>query len=116
MIRFYLFSILCAINSKNVINHFSCQAVQNLGLATVIILAGMIVDKYGYLMLEMFFLCCLFGKFSVHIIDNVSMKWQDLIEKSVSVSLIAAVLIYIVDSTNNGILNLPPSKRDSMKP
>lgn len=40
---------------------FRCQAVQNMGLATVIIFAGMIVDKYGYLMLEMFFLGCLFG-------------------------------------------------------
>ncbi|XP_059060480.1 major facilitator superfamily domain-containing protein 1-like [Achroia grisella] len=68
-----------------------CQAVQNLGLATVIILAGVIVDKYGYLMLEMFFLGCLF------------------------VSLIAAVLIYIIDSTGNGILNMSPSMRESMK-
>ncbi|XP_063376320.1 major facilitator superfamily domain-containing protein 1-like [Cydia fagiglandana] len=69
-----------------------CQAVQNLGLATVILLAGVIVDKYGYLMLEMFFLGCLF------------------------VSLIAAVLVYIVDSANNGILNLSPSVRESIKP
>ncbi|KAL0894850.1 hypothetical protein ABMA27_013365 [Loxostege sticticalis] len=68
-----------------------CQAVQNLGLATVIILAGMIVDKYGYLMLEMFFLGCLF------------------------VSLIAAVIIYIMDATSNGVLNLSPSVRDALK-
>lgn len=33
-----------------------------MGLATVLILAGVIVDDYGYLMLEMFFLGCLFGK------------------------------------------------------
>lgn len=68
-----------------------CQAVQNLGLATVIIFAGIIVDKYGYLMLEMFFLGCLF------------------------VSLIAAVLIYIMDSANNGTLNLSPSQREALK-
>ncbi|KAJ2953687.1 hypothetical protein O0L34_g1304 [Tuta absoluta] len=68
-----------------------CQAVQNLGLATVILLAGMIVDKYGYLMLEMFFLGCLF------------------------ISLIAAVIIYVIDSANNGVLNLSPSARDSIK-
>ncbi|CAG9784352.1 unnamed protein product [Diatraea saccharalis] len=68
-----------------------CQAVQNFGLATVLILAGIIVDKYGYLMLEMFFLSCLF------------------------VSLIAAVLIYIIDSATDGVLNLSPSKRESMK-
>ncbi|KOB77441.1 Major facilitator superfamily domain-containing protein 1 [Operophtera brumata] len=29
-----------------------CQAVQNMGLATVLILVGVIVDRYGYLMLE----------------------------------------------------------------
>lgn len=68
-----------------------CQAVQNLGLATVIIFAGMIVDRYGYLMLEMFFLGCLF------------------------VSLICGVLIYIFDSANNGVLNLSPSKREALK-
>ncbi|CAG9099040.1 unnamed protein product [Plutella xylostella] len=68
-----------------------CQAVQNLGLATVIILAGVIVDHYGYLMLEMFFLGCLF------------------------ISLIAAVLIYIVDSAGDGVLNMSPSKRDCIK-
>ncbi|CAG4998783.1 unnamed protein product [Parnassius apollo] len=67
-----------------------CQAVQNLGLATVLILAGVIVDRYGYFMLEMFFLACLF------------------------ISLIAAVLIYIVDSANNGVLNMSPSTRESI--
>ncbi|KAG6459317.1 hypothetical protein O3G_MSEX011324 [Manduca sexta] len=68
-----------------------CQAVQNMGLATVIILAGMIVDSYGYLMLEMFFLGCLF------------------------ISLVAAVLIYIIDSANNGVLNMSPEMRDNVK-
>ncbi|XP_022124494.1 major facilitator superfamily domain-containing protein 1 [Pieris rapae] len=68
-----------------------CQAVQNLGLATVIILAGVVVDKYGYLMLEMFFLGCLF------------------------IALIAAVLIYIVDSANSGVLNLSPQEREALK-
>ncbi|CAB3250098.1 unnamed protein product [Arctia plantaginis] len=68
-----------------------CQAVQNMGLATVLILAGVIVDKYGYLMLEMFFLGCLF------------------------VALIAAVLINILDSANNGVLNMSPAMRESVK-
>ncbi|XP_052746414.1 major facilitator superfamily domain-containing protein 1 isoform X2 [Bicyclus anynana] len=67
-----------------------CQAVQNLGLAVTIILAGMIVDNYGYFMLELFFLGCLF------------------------VSLIAAVLIYILDSASEGTLNLSPSARESL--
>ncbi|CAF4758068.1 unnamed protein product [Pieris macdunnoughi] len=68
-----------------------CQAVQNLGLATVLILAGVVVDKFGYLMLEMFFLGCLF------------------------IALIAAVLIYIVDSANSGVLNLSPQEREALK-
>lgn len=68
-----------------------CQAVQNMGLAVVIIAAGVIVDKYGYLMLEMFFLGCIF------------------------ISLIAAVFIYIIDSANNGILNMSPNMRESTK-
>lgn len=38
------------------------QAVQNLGLAVVSIVAGIIVDKGGYLMLEMFFLGWLWGE------------------------------------------------------
>lgn len=69
-----------------------CQAVQNLGLATVMILSGIIVDKYGYLMLEMFFMACLF------------------------VTLITAVLIYIMDSASNGVLNMSPHMRESTKP
>ncbi|KAJ0181914.1 hypothetical protein K1T71_002636 [Dendrolimus kikuchii] len=69
-----------------------CQAVQNLGLGAVMIMAGAIVDQYGYLMLEMFFLSCLF------------------------VSLIAAVLIYIMDSASDGVLNMSPSMRENMKP
>ena len=35
------------------------QAVQNLGLAIVTIVSGLIVDKAGYLILEVFFLACL---------------------------------------------------------
>lgn len=41
----------------------SAQSVQNLGLAVVSILAGIIVDKGGYLMLEMFFLGWLWGEY-----------------------------------------------------
>jgi len=32
------------------------QAIQNLGLATITLLAGLIVDNYGYLWLEVFFI------------------------------------------------------------
>ena len=37
----------------------SMQAIQNLGLAVVPIVAGYIVDNNGYLMLEVFFLAML---------------------------------------------------------
>lgn len=43
--------------------YFSCQSVQNLGLAVVSMFAGMIVDNGGYFMLEVFFLCWLSSKF-----------------------------------------------------
>lgn len=46
--------VLISIVTKSFI--CSAQAVQNLGMAVVSILAGMIVDQLGYLMLEMFFL------------------------------------------------------------
>jgi len=39
--------------------YFSMQAIQNLGLATISIAAGSIVDSKGYLILEVFFLAWL---------------------------------------------------------
>lgn len=41
----------------------SAQSVQNLGLAVVSILAGIIVDSGGYMILEIFFLAWLWGEF-----------------------------------------------------
>ena len=35
------------------------QSIQNLGLAVVTIITGVIVDNNGYLLLEVFFLICL---------------------------------------------------------
>lgn len=65
------------------------QSVQNLGLAVVSILAGIIVDKGGYLILEMFFL-----------------GW-------IWFSLVTAVAIYLTDmATNNGYLNMTPEQRE----
>ncbi|XP_057329368.1 major facilitator superfamily domain-containing protein 1-like [Microplitis mediator] len=65
------------------------QAVQNLGLAVVSILAGIIVDKGGYFMLEMFFLGWL---------------W---------ISLITSTLIWISDSSKTGgYLNMTPKQRE----
>lgn len=34
------------------------QSIQNLGLAVISILAGMILDSRGYLFLEVFFIAC----------------------------------------------------------
>ncbi|XP_017889471.1 major facilitator superfamily domain-containing protein 1-like isoform X2 [Ceratina calcarata] len=65
------------------------QAVQNLGLAVVSILAGIIVDKGGYFMLEMFFLGWL---------------W---------ISLITSVAIWVWDvATSGGYLNMTPGERE----
>lgn len=35
------------------------QAIQNLGLAVITIVSGVLVDNYGYLILEVFFIACL---------------------------------------------------------
>uniref|UniRef100_A0A8D1YII1 Lysosomal dipeptide transporter MFSD1 n=1 Tax=Sus scrofa TaxID=9823 RepID=A0A8D1YII1_PIG len=43
------------------------QSIQNLGLAVISIIAGMILDTRGYLFLEVFFIAC------------VSCKWQHLV-------------------------------------
>lgn len=65
------------------------QAVQNLGLAIVAILAGLIVDHGGYFMLEMFFLGWL---------------W---------ISLITAAAIWLSDiATSGGYLNMTPGQRE----
>ncbi|CRK94234.1 CLUMA_CG007749, isoform A [Clunio marinus] len=65
-----------------------CQSVQNLGLAVVSMFAGVIVDKGGYLMLELFFI-----------------GW-------LSVALLATVIIWLQDFNNNGTLNMTPSERE----
>ncbi|KAK0158789.1 hypothetical protein PV328_009742 [Microctonus aethiopoides] len=65
------------------------QAIQNLGLAIVSILAGMIIDEGGYFMLEIFFLSCL---------------W---------ISLITSVVIWISDYySTGGYLNMTPNQRE----
>lgn len=46
--------------------HFSCQSVQNLGLAVITIVTGKIVEAYGYFWLEIFFIASLTGKESKH--------------------------------------------------
>lgn len=63
------------------------QAIQNLGLAVISLTAGIIVDKNGYLILEVFF-----------------MAWLCL-------ALIASVLLYLWDASNGGKLNLSARTR-----
>ena len=51
------------------------QAIQNLGLALITMLAGQIVDSFGYLWLELFFIfwliVALLGTTAIWIIDMV---------------------------------------------
>ena len=42
-------------------SHYSMQSIQNLGLAIVSLLAGVILDASGYILLEVFFLALLCG-------------------------------------------------------
>ncbi|XP_071529580.1 lysosomal dipeptide transporter MFSD1-like isoform X2 [Panulirus ornatus] len=63
------------------------QSVQNLGLALISMLAGLIVDLKGYLVLEMFY-----------------MVW-------LCVALISTVLIWLMDSAKGGTLNASISER-----
>ncbi|XP_047495102.1 major facilitator superfamily domain-containing protein 1-like isoform X1 [Penaeus chinensis] len=63
------------------------QSIQNLGLALISMLAGLIVDMKGYLVLEMFY-----------------MIW-------LCVALAATVVIYVVDSERGGYLMKSPAQR-----
>lgn len=65
-----------------------CQSVQNLGLAVISILAGMIVDHGGYYWLELFFIASLY------------------------VALLATVAIMLFDICGTGILNMSPGQRE----
>jgi hypothetical protein len=64
------------------------QAIQNLGLASVSLLSGLIVDEYGYLWLEVFFIF-----------------WLVL-------ATIATVLLWLVDMyMSGGYLNMSAERR-----
>ncbi|XP_044523636.1 major facilitator superfamily domain-containing protein 1 [Gracilinanus agilis] len=66
------------------------QSIQNLGLAIISIVAGEILDHWGYLYLEIFFIAC------------------------VSVSLLSVVLLYLVDCTRGGTLNCSVKQREDL--
>ncbi|XP_064638715.1 major facilitator superfamily domain-containing protein 1-like isoform X2 [Lineus longissimus] len=67
------------------------QSIQNLGLAVISIVAGLIVDSKGYLFLEVFFLA-----------------WLCL-------ALIGAVLLYVTDATRGGRLNMSAGTRRNIE-
>ncbi|XP_072033849.1 lysosomal dipeptide transporter MFSD1-like [Amphiura filiformis] len=68
------------------------QAIFNLGLAVTSQISGIIVDAYGYFILEVFFMTCL------------------------CVALIGSVLLYLVDASRGGFLNLSSNQRLKLKP
>ena len=65
------------------------QAIQNLGLALITMLSGVVVDKLGYLWLETFFIFWLI------------------------VALICTVVIWLIDINGNGYLNMGVDQRDA---
>lgn len=67
------------------------QAIQNLGLALISYIAGLIVDAKGYLLLEIFFLVWL------------------------CIALVAAIMLYLVDASRGGWLNLTATERQFLK-
>uniref|UniRef100_G3RYT7 Lysosomal dipeptide transporter MFSD1 n=1 Tax=Gorilla gorilla gorilla TaxID=9595 RepID=G3RYT7_GORGO len=67
------------------------QSIQNLGLAIISIIAGMILDSRGYLFLEVFFIAC------------------------VSLSLLSVVLLYLVNRAQGGNLNYSARQREEIK-
>ena len=66
------------------------QAVQNLGLAVMPLVAGAVADSVGYLVLEIIFLLCLFSAIS------------------------CAIVLYIIDNGHGGELNMSPSQRKAL--
>ncbi|KYB27225.1 major facilitator superfamily domain-containing protein 1 [Tribolium castaneum] len=64
-----------------------CQAIQNLGLAVFTIVAGHIKDTYGYIWLEVFFICTLI------------------------VALVFTLVLWLVDMYQRGVLNMTPGNR-----
>ena len=60
-------------------SHYSMQSIQNLGLAIVSLLAGVILDAKGYILLEVFFLALLCGALIAGVVlymyDAAKGKW-----------------------------------------
>lgn len=84
------------------------QAVQNLGMAIVTMMAGSIVDGQGYLVLEVFFLGWLCCKLIYNDL-TVPHKTQFIFTL---VSLVATVLIWVMNASQGGMLNMSVAERD----
>ena len=56
------------------------QSVQNLGLALISMLGGLIVDAKGYFLLEIFYLLWLCCKFYCHCFCVKSNTWEFIIQ------------------------------------
>ncbi|KAM8954347.1 lysosomal dipeptide transporter MFSD1 [Pelodytes ibericus] len=67
------------------------QSIQNLGLAIIAILSGIILDTSGYLFLEVFFSAC------------------------ICMAIIAVVMLYFVNLLSGGDLNLSSSEREKLQ-
>jgi len=106
--------------NKTNVNLFRAQSVQNLGLAAVSIVAGIIVDKGGYLMLELFFLGWLWSEYFCEF-RNSSERYDFPITRNfinhvfhvATVSLITSGAIWVSDmATSGGYLNMTPEQRE----
>lgn len=67
------------------------QSVQNLGLACISLLTGIIVDNAGYFVLEVFFLGCL------------------------CLALLSSILLYFIDNYRGGILGVSKKRRQELQ-
>lgn len=85
---------------------FSCQSVQNLGLAVITIITGKIVEAYGYFWLEIFFISSLTGK------KKPSNNPQQKFTIFFSVAFITVLMLWIMNAVKKGALNMTPSARE----
>lgn len=82
------------------------QSVQNLGLAIVPIVTGVIIDQVGYLVLELFLCICLCCKYYNVLIMSLYCN--------ITGALIFGIALYILDSTRNEGLNLSAWARNRL--
>jgi len=77
------------------------QSIQNLGLAVLFILIGLLVDYKGYLILELVFITMLSCDVFLDIGNHFCLT---IILRSCLVALAISILLYIIDGSYGGIL------------